>query len=65
MAKTLKNEAGEKMLCSWTYSDSEGVHRCSAPAKCPVCGHCSRLDEHKEHGHCPGHLGLNEHIQVA
>jgi hypothetical protein len=50
-------------LCSYRFTEPNGhTMQCRAPMKCPVCRQCSRIIEGKEHGHCPGHLGLMDDI---
>lgn len=53
-------------LCNYRWVDPDGrVETCRAHKACEVCGQCSRIDSAgHEGGHCPGHLGLNEHIIV-
>lgn len=56
---------GNKVFtCNYAWTDPDGhTERCRAPKACSVCGQCSRIDGERELGHCPGHLGLNEHIE--
>lgn len=51
--------------CTFRFVDKDGhVETCRAKVVCEVCQCCSRLDGQKEHGHCPGHLGLLDSISV-
>ena len=64
--RTVSDKRGNTVvLCNFHFTDHEGKEeRCNAPAACPVCGACSRLDGEHERGHCPGHAGLNQFIAV-
>ena len=66
MNRTVTDKRGNVVhLCNYSYTDHEGkTERCSAPAACPVCGQCSRLDGEHERGHCVGHGGLHYTIAV-
>jgi hypothetical protein len=64
--RTVQDKRGNIIsLCNYRWVNPEGkIETCHSHAVCPVCRQCSRLDGDKEHGHCPGHLGLNQHIPV-
>ena len=64
MNRTVTDKKGNVVhLCSFQFTDHEGkTERCNAPAACPICGQCSRLDGEHERGHCTGHLGLHHTI---
>ena len=66
MNRTVKDKKGNVVaICNYEFTNPDGkTDKCFAPAACPVCGQCSRLDGEKEHGHCPGHLGLMDQIAV-
>ena len=66
MNRTVTDKKGNVVhLCNFYFVDHEGKEeRCNAPAACPICGQCSRLDGEHERGHCTGHLGLNQFIPV-
>jgi hypothetical protein len=50
--------------CNYRHVDPDGTEEtCHHAASCKICGQCSRIDGNgHEHGHCPGHMGLSEHI---
>jgi hypothetical protein len=65
--KYVVGKNGEKVYtCNYRWMDPDGrVETCRAPKACEICGQCSRIDTTgHESGHCPGHLGLSEHIPV-
>ena len=64
--RTVKTKRGDTVsLCTYRFTNPDGkVDICFGHAVCPVCRQCSRLDGEKEHGHCPGHLGLHWSIPV-
>ena len=66
MNRTVTDKKGNVIqLCSYRFVEPDGhVAQCFAQAVCPICQQCSRIDKEKEHGHCTGHLGLNQHIPV-
>ena len=64
---SVTDKAGNKVyICNYRWVDSDGkVETCRAHKACEICGQCSRIDSTgHENGHCPGHLGLIEHIKV-
>lgn len=67
MTLTVKSADGKVTAtqCSYRYTDPSGeVDECHHASSCKICGQCSRIDgTGHEHGHCPGHLGLSEHIE--
>lgn len=64
--KYATDKQGNKVyICNYRWQDSDGkIETCRAPKACEICGQCSRLVGDHESGHCPGHLGLSEHIKV-
>jgi hypothetical protein len=65
--KYATDKHGNKVfICNFRWTGPDGkTETCRAPKACEVCGQCSRLDGGgREMGHCPGHLGLNQHIVV-
>ena len=66
MSRSVQDKLGNKVvLCDFSFTDHEGkTEKCNAPAACPVCGQCSRLDGEHERGHCCGHFGLHASIPV-
>lgn len=66
MNRTVTDKKGNIVnLCTYHFVDHEGKEeQCNAPAECPVCQQCSRLDGEHERGHCTGHFGLHWSVPV-
>ena len=63
MSRSVTIEGSEIYICDFRYVDPRGeIETCRHHAACTICGHCSKLDGSRELGHCPGHLGLMDHI---
>ena len=64
MNRTVTDKNGNTVsICNFSFTDYEGkTEKCNAPAACPICGQCSRLDGEHERGHCCGHLGISQHF---
>ena len=65
MNRTVSKNGKTVSICNFSFTNSDGkVELCNAPAACPICGQCSRLDGEHGRGHCTGHLGLHHDIAV-
>ena len=66
MNRTVSDKHGNTVsICNYRFVLPDGkIDLCHAPAACPVCGQCSRLDGEHERGHCCGHSGLHHSIPV-
>jgi hypothetical protein len=68
-SKPASKPVDPNVTCTWKYTSTDrdgktSTELCRAKKACSICGHCSRIDGQRELGHCPGHLGLREHIAV-